>query len=102
MATGILLSKETVDYKKKDGTPVSGFTVSLGLKPRKKEDNFEGFKVHANIWVSEDKDQKLCEQLQVLNAGDCIEAYLDTDRYGNKAIEEIELIQSGFFDINSI
>lgn len=102
MAKGILLSKETVDYKKKDGTAVSGFTVSLCLKPRKKADNFEGFKVHSNIWVSEDKDQKLCEQLQVLNAGDCVECYLDVDKFGNKAIEEIELIQSNFFDINSI
>ena len=102
MAKGILLSKETVNYKKKDGTPVSGFTVDLGLKPRRKEDNFEGFKVHTNIWVSEDKDQKLCETLEVLNAGDCVEVYLDTDRFGKKAIEEIELIQSGFFNINSI
>ena len=102
MAKGILLSKETVDYKKKDGTPVSGFTVSLGLLPRKKEDNYEGFKVHANIWVSEDKDQKLCGQLQQLNAGDCVECYLDVDKFGNKVIEEIELIQSDFFDINSI
>lgn len=102
MAIGILLSKETVDYKKKDGTAVSGFTVSLGLKPRKKEDNFEGLKVHANIWVSEDKDQKLCEQLQNFKAGDCVECYLEVDKFGNKAIEEIELVSSGFFDINQM
>lgn len=99
---GVLLAKEKVDYKKKDGTHVDGYNVSFGIKPRKPGDGYEGFKLHTDVWVSRETDLAICDVIEDIVVGQVVDVVVDSNRFGRKFVDELEAVDTIFFDLNDI
>ncbi len=103
MSLGVLLSKEKFDYvSKKDGEQKKGFVVSFALKPKVREEGFEGLSVMADQVIYEKEYPEMCELIRTLSPGDCCDVDIDVNRYNRKVICSLELVSQGLIDFTII